>query len=192
VVLEDGVYVGRVAGETGVGRYVLACVVAFRWAIPEEDAAVKCFSIVRNVVGSLEGSFYGLELDPCRNWLLYISTLEVRRVISVGARERCTFTHSLKSGWRSPKDAWTAPVSRITAAMAVIRHLDELRCLIVVAWRCGHDRGQESSFQGCAASGTRLGDSTRLSINLQPRLLSAFISHVLHDQVSFHSTYSKL
>jgi hypothetical protein len=42
VVLEDGVYVRWVACEAGVGGYVLACVIAFGWAGPEEKSAVEC------------------------------------------------------------------------------------------------------------------------------------------------------
>ena len=41
VVLEDGGEVGRVAGEAVGGGYVLAGVVAFRRAGPEEEAVVE-------------------------------------------------------------------------------------------------------------------------------------------------------
>jgi len=43
VELEDGFKVGRVACEARVGGDVLACVVAFTWAVPEQEAAVYGF-----------------------------------------------------------------------------------------------------------------------------------------------------
>jgi hypothetical protein len=41
VELEDGLQVGGFAGEAAGGGYVLAGVVAFGWAIPEEEAALE-------------------------------------------------------------------------------------------------------------------------------------------------------
>ena len=46
VELEDGFAVGWVAGEALVSDDVLACVVAFRRAVPEQDAMLQCCQVL--------------------------------------------------------------------------------------------------------------------------------------------------
>jgi hypothetical protein len=56
VELEDGLAVGRVAGFAGVGYDVLASVVAFGGAVPEEKTALEGFcSCLADVLEMLKG-----------------------------------------------------------------------------------------------------------------------------------------
>ena len=110
VELEDGPVVGDGAGEAAGGDDVLAGVVAFGGAGPEEEAVVEgCLVRIRESEGCcVEGSVGladGLESAHLRSWLRCISVTRIRGWGSSSAAIRLTAKQSLKSSSRSPRDA---------------------------------------------------------------------------------------
>jgi hypothetical protein len=70
VKLVDGLHVWRVSRETLFGGDVLAGVVAFGGAVPEEEAAVEGCVALGEVWGERRGKLYVLAWGCRRNWLL--------------------------------------------------------------------------------------------------------------------------
>ena len=79
-----------------------------------------------------KGMAYGLMGLPRCNWKLYIAVIVQKHFLHL-IRELLgsTFTHSLKSGRRSPRDACAAVARNMAPTRAEALHLDVFRCLIV-------------------------------------------------------------
>lgn len=115
---------------TLVGDYVLARIVAFGAAVPEEQSTQQSWETIKKQCIGLNWQTYGYEALQSHSSLACIPgpILAVRLLVAV-RRVSCTSTHSPNSGRRSPTDASTVAVQKHTATIRGMRRIILTHCL---------------------------------------------------------------
>ena len=110
---------------------MLAGVVAFGGAVPEEEPALERCRIVLELIIRMLGLTHVCEVRRQRNWTLCIAVALSESHTTSDSLARLTWTHSLNSGWRSPREACVMAANDRTVMSAVALHLEVFLCRIM-------------------------------------------------------------
>jgi hypothetical protein len=131
-------------------------------------------------IGNVEGVAYVLMGRLGRNWPLYIAIYEFSIMYTSAQSHRFTFTQSLKSGRRSPREACAAVARHIAAMSAEALHRKVLRWRIVYWIECAPETSRTRGVMGKLSPNSRSGVHTPRIFGVETRSVCSLAGGLLN------------